>query len=160
MHFCSKKVFQKYEYLWGKWIWQAFPGENGEKRADDQRLHFDIFLSLVLCQFSFHCNFRICKLKHEITEMSEWNFHNFSSLKNITVISFEQKCPDAIKKKLEDVKTNSIPSSTAEAPGGRSSWHTFFYTGNLWHRGGGEVTMWQGKTAFIRWQKYWGIRTV
>lgn len=38
-----------------------------------------------------------------------------------SVTSFEQKCPDVIKKKLEDMKTNSIPSSIAEAHGGRNS---------------------------------------
>lgn len=37
-----------------------------------------------------------------------------------SVIGFEQKCPDVIKKKLEDMNTNSIPSSIAEAYGGRS----------------------------------------
>ena len=39
----SKQICQKHECLWGKWIWQVFTGENGEKMADDQKVTFSHF---------------------------------------------------------------------------------------------------------------------
>lgn len=82
----ASKFIKKSEYLWGKWIWQVLPGENGEKWQMIKRLRFDIFQNVILCQFAFHCNFRLYKWKHKIPETSEWNiwiffFHqDFNSL--------------------------------------------------------------------------------
>lgn len=49
----------------------------GKKWQTIKRLHFDIFQNVVLCQFTFHCNFRLCKLKHKIPELSEGNIWIF-----------------------------------------------------------------------------------
>lgn len=56
----KKKKTEEGEYLWGKWIWQVFPGGSwqGGKMADCQKLPW-VFQSTVLWVFSFRCNFRL-----------------------------------------------------------------------------------------------------
>ena len=116
----------------------------GKKWQMIERSRCDIFQNIVLCQLTFHCNFRLYKLRHKIPEVSEWNvWIFFSSGFKLSVISLEQKCPDVVKKVRGE--ENQVHTQVCCRGCWREKLMTHLalvHTTNLGHRGGRGVRMW------------------